>query len=88
MLEMIAQYTYKFKQNAQQSIEYISSFFGFSIQDMKVWLADTDWNYVLDPPEKKIEGAVQLLKELGLIAKEIEAKDLCPHHNFWGNISF
>jgi hypothetical protein len=55
---------------------------------MKVWLADTDWNYVLDPPELKIEGAVQLLKELGLIPFEIKAKNLCPHHNFWGNISF
>ena len=88
MLEMIAQYTYKFKQNAQQSIEYIASFFGFSIQDMKTWLADTDWNYVLDPPELKIEGAVKLLKELGLIPFEIKAKDLCPNHNFWANTSF
>jgi hypothetical protein len=55
---------------------------------MKTWLADTDWNYVLDPPELKIEGAVQLLKELGLIPIEIKAKDLCPNHNFWANTSF
>lgn len=80
-----ANYTYKFKQNALESIEYLANYFDFSIEDMKVWLSMTDWNYVLDPPQQKIHNAIEFLKEFNLISKDISKDNVCIPQTFWDN---
>jgi len=83
LLKIISNYTYKFKQNALDSIDYISNYFEFSIEDMKTWIQDTDWNYLLDIPIPKLKSALDFLKEAGLVDKEYEIHRLCPDNSFW-----
>ena len=78
-----ASYTYKFKQNTIESIEYLSNYFDFSIEDMKVWLARTDWNYVIDPPQNKVSKALTFLKSIQLISEEMTEEKVCISQNFW-----
>lgn len=87
ILHMISDYTYKFKQNALESIDYISSYLDLSIADMKQWILDTDWNYMLDRPFPKLNIALLALKELKLISEDIELEDLAPDENFWKKCS-
>lgn len=83
LLKAISDYTYKFKQNTLDSIDYISNYFQFSIQDMKIWIQDTDWNYLLDVPYPKLKIALDFLKETNLVSPEFDVRKLCPDDNFW-----
>lgn len=82
-IQLLSDYTYKFKQNALESIDYISSYFDFSVNDMKKWIIDTDWNYVLDRPQPKLQKAVDFLKEVKLIDSSVDVNTICPEENFW-----
>lgn len=86
-LKLISDYTYKFKQNALDSIDYISNYFEFSVEDMKCWLQDTDWNYLLDIPYPKLKIALDFLKETHLVKDDFRIENLCPPQNFWDKCS-
>jgi hypothetical protein len=61
MIALIQNYCYKFKQNTIDSIEYLASYFNFSIHDMKNWINETDWNYFYDHPSQKLKPAFDFL---------------------------
>ena len=82
-IQLLSDYTYKFKQNTLESIDYISSYFDFSVNDMKEWIISTDWNYVLDRPQPKLIKALDFLQEMNLVSKEVELNQLCPDTHFW-----
>ena len=86
-LKLISDYTYKFKQNTLDSIDYISSYFEFSVADMKQWIQDTDWNYLLDVPFPKLKIALDFLKEVDLVDYDFDITRLCPDENFWAKCS-
>ena len=86
ILETIATYTYKFKQNTLESIDYISSYFDFSIPDMKEWIIGTDWNYYLDKPELKLDRVISFLKEMSLVDQDANEIDACPDAQFWKEV--
>lgn len=88
ILQIISNYTYKFKQHTLESIDYISNYFDFSIQDMKEWIISTDWNYVIDKPQYKMGKALEFLKTMNLIPIETQCEDVCPSDTFWENFSF
>ena len=83
LLKIISDYTYKFKQNTLDSIDYISNYFDFSVLDMKSWIQDTDWNYLLDIPYPKLKIALDFLKEVRLVDSSFDIHKLCPDDNFW-----
>jgi sulfonate transport system substrate-binding protein len=82
-IKSLSDYTYKFKQNTLESIDYISSYFDFSVNDMKKWIIDTDWNYVLDRPQPKLQKALDFLQKMNLIKKDIQIDSICPSESFW-----
>lgn len=86
ILLLISTYTYKFKQNTLESIDYISHYFDFSIPDMKEWIVGTDWNYYLDLPELKLDRAYNFLLEMELISKDSEIKSAVPNMDFWNQV--
>lgn len=87
LLKLVSDYTYKFKQNTLDSIDYISNYFEFSVSDMKNWIQDTDWNYLLDVPYPKLEIALNFLKEVQLVDNTFNLHTLCPDDNFWTKCS-
>jgi sulfonate transport system substrate-binding protein len=87
ILKTISDYTYKFKQNTLDSIDYVSNYFEFSVSDMKNWIQDTDWNYLLDVPYPKLKIALDFLKEVQLVDKNFDIHSLCPDDNFWEKCS-
>jgi hypothetical protein len=87
LLKLISDYTYKFKQNTLDSIDYISNYFEFSVSDMKSWIQDTDWNYLLDVPYPKLKIALDFLKEVQLVDAGFDINALCPDDNFWAKCS-
>lgn len=86
-LKLTSDYTYKFKQNTLDSIDYLSNYFEFSIEDMKQWLQDTDWNYLLDVPYAKLNVALDFLKRVRLVDKAFTVENLCPREPFWKKCS-
>lgn len=82
-IKSLSDYTYKFKQNALESIEYIANYFDFSVNDIKKWIIDTDWNYVLDRPQSKLQKALNFLVEAQLISTKISIDSICPTEEFW-----
>jgi sulfonate transport system substrate-binding protein len=82
-IKSLSDYTYKFKQNTLESIDYISSYFDFSVSDMKKWIIDTDWNYVLDRPQPKLKKAFDFLAEMNLIPSAVDIDSVCPEDGFW-----
>lgn len=83
LITALSDYTYKFKQNTLESIDYISNYFDFSVNDMKRWIIDTDWNYVLDRPQPKLQKALDFLKEVHLLDQDIDVNSLCADEDFW-----
>jgi sulfonate transport system substrate-binding protein len=86
IMNIISTYTYKFKQNTLESIDYISNYFDFSIADMKEWIIGTDWNYYLDKPELKLAGVMEFLKEMNLVDSASSELDACPEAAFWNDV--
>lgn len=86
ILLTISTYTYKFKQNTLESIDYISSYFDFSIHDMKEWIRGTDWNYYLDRPELKLDSVIHFLKEMKLVDANARLEDAVPDDDFWKGV--
>lgn len=86
ILSTISTYTYKFKQNTLESIDYISSYFDFSISDMKEWIVGTDWNYYLDRPELKLNGVLNFLIEMNLVNLQSKLVEACPDDEFWKGV--
>jgi len=85
ILQLISSYTYKFKQHAVDSVDYLSNFFEFEIEDMKKWLELTDWNYMIDDPKFKIEKAITYLKKLQLVDQGCSAEKICVDSSFWNS---
>lgn len=86
IMTIISTYTYKFKQNTLESIDYISDYFNFSAHDMRDWIIDTDWNYFLDRPELKLDRVILFLKEMNLVDAQADVFDAVPDDAFWDGV--
>jgi sulfonate transport system substrate-binding protein len=82
-ISLLSDYTYKFKQNTLESIDYISNYFDFSVNDMKKWIIDTDWNYVMDRPHSKLQIALDFLIDVNLVSPDLLINTICPNEQFW-----